>query len=337
LAVNISLFENDMNIPSTIFTNRLNRNHFLVAGRAGMDLYADPPGTHMEDASQFFAALGGSAANSAAAIARLGGKAALLTCVSDDAVGRFVTTQLRHYGINGTYVFKTGGEARNSLAVVETRSDNCQSVIYRNNAADFQLIKNQTDGVDLEPFGALVITGTSLAVEPSRNAVLSLMHRAKAAGLPMILDVDYRPYSWPSRDEAKRICREAADLCDIIIGNDEEFDLLAGATGDGLALAKTYGAKAIAIHKMGERGSITFAGDVEFETPVFKVTALKPTGAGDAFLGGFCTSLAGGYSLQNSVKRGSASAAIVVTRVGCAPACPTQLELDTFLHERSAL
>jgi 5-dehydro-2-deoxygluconokinase len=333
LAVNISLFENGMNIPSKEAMNRFSRNHFLVAGRAGMDLYADPPGTHMEVASQFFTALGGSAANSAAAIARLGGKAALLTCVSDDAVGRFVTTQLRHYGIDGTYVFKVGGEARNSLAVVETRNENCQSVIYRNNAADFHLTKQQTDGVDLEPFGALVVTGTSLAVEPSREAVMHLMHRAKAAGLPMVLDVDYRPYSWSSRGEAMGICREAADLCEIIIGNDEEFDLLAGSTGGGLALAKTYGTNAIAVHKMGERGSITFAGDVEFETPVFKVTALKPTGAGDAFLGGFCTSLATGHSLEDSVKRGSASAAIVVTRVGCAPACPTEFELDAFLTE----
>jgi 5-dehydro-2-deoxygluconokinase len=324
-----------MIILADVMMARLRRNNFLVVGRAGMDLYADPPGTRIEEATQFYAALGGSAANSAAAIARLGGKAALLTCVSDDAVGRFVTTQLRHYGIDGTYVFPVGDEARNSLAVVETRSENCQSVIYRNNAADFQLTTSQTDSVDLQPFGALIITGTCLAVEPSHEAVMHLMHRSKAAKLPIIIDLDYRPYSWPSRDEATRICREAADLCDIIIGNDEEFDLLAGATGGGLALAKTYGETAVAIHKMGERGSITFAGKVEFETPVFKVTALKPTGAGDAFLGGFCTSLATGHSLQDSVERGSASAAIVVTRVGCAPACPTQDQLNMFLKNQA--
>ena len=142
--------------------DRIKRNHFLIVGRAGMDLYADPAGTRIEEATQFYAALGGSAANSAAAITRLGGKAALLTCVSDDAVGRFVSTQLQHYGIDGTYVFKTGGEARNSLAVVETRSDNCQSVIYRNNAADFHLTKEQTESANLEPFGALIIDRKSV-------------------------------------------------------------------------------------------------------------------------------------------------------------------------------
>jgi 5-dehydro-2-deoxygluconokinase len=320
-----------MKIPVENFMNRFSRNHFLVTGRAGMDLYADPPGTRIEDAVQFYAALGGSAANSAAAIARLGGQAALLTCISDDAVGRFVSGQLHHYGIDGAHVFKAGGEARTSLAVVETRSENCQSVIYRNNAADFQLTIKQTESVDLEPFGALIITGTSLAAEPSRSAVLQLMARASKAALPLIIDIDYRPYSWPSRQEATRICREAADLCDIIVGNDEEFDVLAGTSGGGLALAKTYGQNAIAIYKMGERGSVTFTGETEFETPVFNVTALKPTGAGDAFLGGFCSSLATGFSIKDSVKRGSAAAALVVIRVGCAPASPTPDELAAFM------
>jgi 5-dehydro-2-deoxygluconokinase len=324
-----------MNIPSAEVLNRFSRNNFLVVGRAGMDLYAHPPGARTEEALGFTSALGGSAANSAAAITRLGGKAALLTCVSDDAVGRFVTNQLKAYGINDACVFKTAGETRTSLAVVETRSENCQSVIYRNNAADFQLTKAQANGVDLAPLGALVLTGTSLAVEPSRDAVLALMHRAKIELLPIVLDVDYRPYSWASAIDAMRICREAADLCDIIIGNDVEFDVLAGKIGEGQALAKSYGRKAIAIYKMGEFGSVTFAGDAAFETPVFKVAALKPTGAGDAFLGGFCTSFASGFNLIDSVKRGSASAAIVVTRVGCAPACPTEIELSTFLKEHS--
>lgn len=325
-----------MNILSDAIMDRLARNHFLVVGRAGMDLYADPKGTRVEEALQFYAALGGSAANTAAAISRLGGKSALLTCVSDDAVGRFVVNQLGHYGIDATHVFKTGGEARNSLAVVETRSENCQSVIYRNNAADFQLTISQTETVDLSQYGAAIITGTSLAVEPSRSATMALMLRARKAGVPLIIDIDYRPYSWPSRAEATQICRAASDLCDIIVGNDEEFDLLAGAAGEGLVLAAAYGANALAVHKMGEHGSITFAGSQRIETPVFKVKALKPTGAGDAFLGGFSTSLASGYSLADSLKRGSAAAAIVVTRVGCAPACATTEELNAFLTERSA-
>ena len=118
---------------------RLRQNSFLVVGRAGLDLYADPPGTEIENATGFQAALGGSAANIAVAIARQGGSCSLLTAVSDDAVGRYTTNALAGYGVDTAYVKTVGGEARNSLAVVETRAENCQSVIYRNGAADFEV------------------------------------------------------------------------------------------------------------------------------------------------------------------------------------------------------
>jgi len=58
---------------------------------------------------------------------------------------------------------------------------------------------------------------------------------------------------------------------------------------------------------------------------------LKPTGAGDAFMGGFVTGIMAGLDLEAAVKRGTAAAAIVVTRVGCAPAMPDEAELQQFM------
>lgn len=312
---------------------RIKQNSFLIVGRAGMDLYADPPGTRAEEARAFTSALGGSAANIAAGITRLGGAAALVTCVSDDAVGRFTINELKRYGVATGHVRAAGGEARNSLAVVETRAVDCQSVIYRNGAADFQLAASDVEGINYGAFGALIMTGTSLAVEPSRWAAFRAMELARKAGLPVILDIDYRPYSWVSQSEAAATCAKAAGMSDIVIGNDEEFAVMAG--GDGLALARSLKAD-ITIYKMGPKGSVTFANGQSFETGIFTVHALKPTGAGDAFMAGFVTGLAGGLDLPTCVKRGTAAAAIVVTRVGCAPAMPTAAELNQFLQQQEA-
>ena len=82
---------------------------------------------------------------------------------------------------------------------------------------------------------------------------------------------------------------------------------------------------------MGSQGAITITKDAEFQTGIFPVTALKPTGAGDSFMGGLIASLADGKELEQAVIRGSACAAMVVTRVGCAPAMPTTAELEDFL------
>ena len=99
----------------------LSGNHFVIVGRAGMDIYPDPPGTRTEEATHFFTCLGGSSANIAVAIIKQGGKASLVTRVSDDAVGRFAVNELKKYDIDHTHVTPVGGETRTSLAVVESR------------------------------------------------------------------------------------------------------------------------------------------------------------------------------------------------------------------------
>ena len=311
---------------------RLTKGMFLILGRAGLDLYADPPGTRIEDARGFFPALGGSAANIASAIARLGSSAALLTTVSDDAVGRYVVAQLKHYGVGTDHVRFVKGEERTSLAVVETRAENCQSVLYRNNAADFALTVQDVSALDYQNAAALIVTGTSLAIEPSRSASFEAFKRARAASCPVILDIDYRPYSWSSRDEAASICGEAARQTDILIGNDEEFSVLAGHD-DGLSFARALADKhgALVVYKRGEKGLIAFVDGACLGMGIYPVKALKPTGAGDAFLGGFVTGLAQGYTAKESLQRGTASAALVVTRVGCSPANPTEDELRDFM------
>jgi 5-dehydro-2-deoxygluconokinase len=311
----------------------LSRNRFLVLGRAGMDLYADPPGTRIEEAGGFVAHLGGSAANIAVALARQGAQADLLTRVSDDAVGRFCLAQLDRYGVGRAHVGLIGGEHRTSLAVVETRAENCQSIIYRNGAADFALTEGDLADVRFAQYGALVITGTALAHEGSRMATLAALRAAIAAGITPVMDIDYRPYSWPSRDAARAANLEAARLCDIIVGNDEEFGLLAGRIEDGLATARALVAdsRKVAVYKMGERGAVTLTANDEIATGIYRTKALKPTGAGDSFMGGFLAALAAARPLREAVLRGSAAAAMVVARVGCAPAMPTASELDAFL------
>ena len=260
-------------------------------------------------------------------------KAALLTRVSNDAVGRFCLNHLDHYGVDRTHVKPIGGEWRNSLALAETRVEDHQSVIYRNGAADFQMDISDVEAVDYAAYSALVTTGTVLAAEPSRSAAFRAFDLARSVGVPLIFDVDYRPYSWPSADVAAENYSRAAALCDIIVGNDEEFGFMAGSYDKGLAKAKSLLAAhaQIVVYKMGAKGAITMTRDGEFATGVYRTQALKPTGAGDSFMGGLLAGLAEGRPLREAVLRGSAAAAIVVSRVGCAPAMPTTIEIDAFM------
>ncbi|MCH8465693.1 MAG: 5-dehydro-2-deoxygluconokinase [Roseinatronobacter sp.] len=316
----------------------LKGNRFVIIGRAGMDFYPDPPGTRTEEATRFFACLGGSSANIGVAICKLGGSADLVTCVSDDAIGRFALNELDKYGIGRAHVRSVGGEARNSLAVVESRIEDHQSVIYRNGAADFEMTQADVEAVNYPAYDGLITTGTVFAADPSRTAAFRAFDLARAAGLPLIFDIDYRPYSWPSAQVAADVYSRAGAMCDVIVGNDVEFGFMAGDYARGLDKARELvaaGAK-LAVYKMGEKGAITVTPDGEITTGIYRTDALKPTGAGDSFMGGLVSGLADGLSLRDAVLQGSASAAMVVARVGCAPAMPSRAELDDFLNRHAA-
>ena len=69
----------------------IRKGRFVVLGRAGMDMFAEPPGTKAEHAETFRADLGGSSANICAGLCKLEMQSALVTSVSDDTVGRLLT------------------------------------------------------------------------------------------------------------------------------------------------------------------------------------------------------------------------------------------------------
>lgn len=316
---------------------RLQRNRFVSVGRAGLDLYPEPPGTRIEDAETFRADLGGSAGNIAVALARLGADVQLLTCFSGDAVGGFARNRLTSYGVDISLCGTAGGQARNTLAVAETRTEDCQSVIYRNGAADFELTENDVAAVDYAGIGGVIFSGTALALEPSRSAVFRGIALAREEGVPIILDMDYRAYSWSSHEEARRVYAEVAEASDIVVGNDGEFAVIGRNKADPREVAEELAMRnpSIVVFKMGGDGSITFAHGRSFRTDIFPVAPLKPFGAGDAFMGGFLTGLAGGQPLEEAVARGSAAAAMVVSQVGCASAMPTRAALEAFIAERA--
>ena len=308
-------------------------NKFVVFGRAGMDMFAEPIGTKSEFSESFRSDLGGSSANICAGLCKLGSEASLVTSVSDDAIGRFCINRLNYYGVGTEYVKSVTGEFRTSLAIYESCIDNFQNVIYRNGAADFEVKPSEMDEVDYSQFSALITAGTVFAGQPSRDATFRAFDNARAQGIPIIFDIDYRPYSWPSPQVASEVLSRAGEESDMIVGNDEEFGFMAGGIDKGLNKARDLASAGnrLVIYKMGEEGAITLYNNEEIKTGIFPTEAIKPVGAGDSFMAGLLSSLASGYGLKDSVVRGSACASIVVSMPGCAPAMPDENQLNNFI------
>ena len=308
----------------------------LVIGRAGMDIYPEPPGTKISDVQEFSTHLGGSAANTCVALSKLGVSSDLVTCISDDAIGEYIFKKLEDFNVGSNLCRRVDKNFQTQVAVVETILKNNQSILYRNNSCDLQLDKEDIDKINFQDYSAVFISGTALSSSPSREAVCYAAEKASLMSIPLIMDMDYRPYNWESDEIKSNIYKKIMKEMDIIIGNDLEFNIANNST-DGLQLAKdSINEKpSIIIYKMGEKGLQVFTKEKELNFGIFKVEAIKPTGAGDAFNGGFISSLFQGFSLEDSIKRGSANAAIVVTKVGCSSAMPDSNELEKFINQQT--
>ena len=308
----------------------------LVIGRAGMDIYPEPPGTKISDVQDFSTHLGGSAANTCVALSKLGVSSDLVTCISDDAIGEYIFKKLEDFNVGSNLCRRVDTKFQTQVAVVETILKNNQSILYRNNSCDLQLDKEDIDKINFQDYSAVFISGTALSSSPSREAVFYASDKASAMSIPLIMDMDYRPYNWESDEIKSNIYKKIMKEMDIIIGNDLEFNIANNST-DGLQLAKDFIKEkpSIIIYKMGEKGSKVLTEEKELSFGIFKVEAIKPTGAGDAFNGGFISSFLQGFSLEDSIKRGSANAAIVVTKVGCSSAMPDSSELENFINQQT--
>lgn len=313
----------------------------ICLGRAGVDLYAKEENADFLDVSGFDKHVGGSPANIAVALARLGAKPGLISCVSDDGLGRYVCDYLNREGVDIRGVVLDASGTRTSLAITEMKAKDCEVVIYRHNAADLSLTAEQVSQSYIASAKVLLVTGTALSSSPSREACLVAIQYAKAAGTKVVLDVDYRAYSWASPEDSATYYQLVASMSDIVIGNREEFDVMEHLVDQGNKdddkTAQRYltGSTQVVIIKAGEFGSKVYTRDGEyFAQGIFPVEVKKPFGAGDSFAGALLYSLLQGDTLANGVKLGSAAAAINVSRKTCTDAMPTKQELLDFIEQR---
>ncbi|RED62949.1 5-dehydro-2-deoxygluconokinase [Cohnella phaseoli] len=312
----------------------------IGVGRLCIDLNANEINRPLEETLTFTKYVGGSPANITIAASRLGLRSGFIGRVADDAFGRFIVNYLRKEGIDTEGVITDRQGSVTGLAITEIKSPTeCSILMYRDNAADLNLESRDVDEAYVRKAKAVMISGTALARSPSREAVFRTIELARKHGAVLLFDIDYRPYTWASRDEIYTYCRMAAAQCDVILGGREEFDLLEGAEGtEDFATAKSWFAHEakLVVVKYGGDGSIAFAKDGGvYRAGVFPAQVVKTFGAGDSFAGAFIYGLMQGWSIDRCLEYGSASASIVVSSHSCSDAMPSNDKIEAVIAKQA--
>ncbi|MBB6670456.1 5-dehydro-2-deoxygluconokinase [Cohnella nanjingensis] len=312
----------------------------IGVGRLCIDLNANEINRPMEETRTFTKYVGGSPANITIAASRLGLRGGFIGRVADDAFGRFITGYLRAEGIDASRVVTDRPGSVTGLSFTEIKSPtDCSILMYRDHVADLNLEPGDMDEAYIRRAKAVMISGTALAKSPSREAVFRVIELARKHGAVLLFDIDYRPYSWASRDEIYTYCRLAAGQCDVILGGREEFDMLeetGGAGAEDFATAKQWFAHRakLVVVKHGGDGSIAFeSGGGVYRAGVFPAQVVKTFGAGDSFAGAFIYGLMQGWAVERCLEYGSASASIVVSSHSCSDAMPAKSQIDEIIRK----
>ena len=308
----------------------------LAIGRSSIDLYAHEIGRPIADVRSFDAYVGGCPTNVSVGTRRLGLRSALLTAVGDDQVGDFVTAFLDREGVDTQFIPRKAGHRTSAVILTIQPPDRFPLTFYRDNCADRELT---IDDVRRAPIGesrVIFVTGTGLSHQPSRGATVAAASAARDAGVPVVVDIDYRPDQWESAAAFSAQMRALLRSATLAVGTEEE---LAAATGSsdvsqGAAALLACGIEALVL-KRGARGSTVFRADAPpIDAAPFPIDVLNVLGAGDAFASGFLYGYLQGWPLERAARMGNACGAIVVTRHGCANFMPTLDEVSAFVADR---
>lgn len=285
---------------------------------------------------------GGAPANVAAAVARLGGRAAFIGKTGDDDFGRFLKNTLDNIGIE-TRGMQVSREQPTTLAFVTLTPGGERSFsFYRHPGADTQLSASELDTGVLEASRCLHIGSLSLTHESARKATLEALKRVRAAGGFISYDPNWRAPLWENRELGIRMMKSLFPYADVVKVSDEELELLYG-TGEystGAAKILAEGAKLVLV-TLGKHGVFYKTATMEGCVAVPEVTVVDTTGAGDSFVGGLLWRLTrtpegmdpfakSKTDLEADLRFANCVAALCVTKRGAIPAMPTRAEVTAL-------
>jgi fructokinase len=300
----------------------------LVVGEALVDIVERIDGTRTEHP-------GGSPANVALGLTRLGRRATLLTRIGADERGRAVRTHLESSGVH----LVAGSVTSDVTSTATAAIDEAGVASYL-----FDLVWDLPGEIDLGSATALHTGSIAAFLPPGGDAVVRLVERASGR-VTVSYDPNARPRLMGDPEDALKRVERIIRLCDVVKASDEDLAWLApnrdpaDIAADWLALGP-----AVVVVTRGGQGAtgVTTAGRVDVPAPV--VTVVDTVGAGDSFMSGLLDHLAGAgllgparraalreldtVGVEAMLRHAAGIAAFTCSRPGADP--PTRAELEAW-------
>ncbi len=302
-----------------------------------MLMFGPPPHEVMGYCVQFIAMHGGAESNVAIGMERLGMHAAWIGKLPRNALGRKIVNELRAFGVDTTAVVWTDtGRVGKFFVEWGARPRPLKTIYDRANSVATTLVADDLDWDFIARAKWLQMTGITPATsETCRKSVPEIVARARALGVKVLFDVNYRSLLW-SRDEAKATCEKILPYVNLLTATEIDTEIVLGRSLPREVAVRTlfdmYDFDAV-VMTLGGEGSLGYDGTSFYSSTGYEVETVNRMGAGDAYDAGLLYGYLGA-GLQTGLYYGTAFSALKLTIPQNIPIIDKE-DVDQLLSGRS--
>jgi sugar/nucleoside kinase (ribokinase family) len=276
-------------------------------------------------ASRLYAAMGsaqetsgGSAANSMAGVAAMGGRAAFIGQIADDQLGAIFRHDLRALGVSfDTPALAKGHEEPTGRCLILVTPD-AQRTMNTSPGASHELVAETIDAQLIADSAILYLEGYLWGPQRPRQAMFRAIEIAHAAGREIAFTLSESVCMEGRRDGFNQMIADGG--IDLLFANEHEAMQLTGTPSLGGALAALADKVPCLVVTRGAEGAMAFSNGEGVEIPAISVPkVIDTTGAGDLFAAGFLAARARGHDLAKCLETGSIAASEIISHFGARP------------------
>ena len=278
-----------------------------------------PKGERIETAHRYFVSMAGAEFNVAIALARMGRSVAWMSRLPNSSLGRRVAGELGRHGVDASNITWVAGERLGAFFVEQNSPPRPVEVIYDRQASSASAMTSRDIDWDfVEAASVLFVSGITPAISDGcRELTQEVVTRAAAAGVKVVVDVNYRSQLWSS-SKARDILRPLCSLASLVILTRSDAAIVFNVQSEPSAalseLIDILGVSAV-VMTLGSEGAAWIESGFCKREPAYETEIVDRVGAGDAFAAGVITGLLDG-DLTEGVRRGLAMAALTLGLYG---------------------
>lgn len=270
----------------------------LAIGETLVDFISVEETDWLRNAYTFRKYQGGSPANIAVYVAKLGSQSAVISKLGIGAMGQFLKSELNRTGVLTEYLVMDH-LVHSSIVFVSRTAKTADFEAFR--SGDFQLTPSEINEEAIERAKVIHASTWALSREPCRSAVRKAFELGRKRGKIISLDPNYSPQIWPDYREAKTVLPEMLSYATITKPSRDDASRLFGRDKEPEEYIKLYHdmGPEVVVFTMGGDGLLLSDGEKVTHIAARKIKVVDATGAGDSFWAGFLVALLDGHPLEH--------------------------------------